>query len=34
LLGWIVLLPGVSHFTQLCADAFGAGPAATPVRSR
>ncbi|MEO3783898.1 isoprenylcysteine carboxylmethyltransferase family protein [Actinocorallia sp. B10E7] len=28
-LGWILLLPGISHFAQLCADAFGAGPSLT-----
>ncbi|MEV6157621.1 isoprenylcysteine carboxylmethyltransferase family protein [Nonomuraea sp. NPDC052129] len=27
LLGWVLLLPGVGWFAQLCADAFGAGPA-------
>jgi len=27
LLGWFLLLPGVGWFAQLCADAFGAGPA-------
>ncbi|MBT2232404.1 isoprenylcysteine carboxylmethyltransferase family protein [Nonomuraea sp. NEAU-A123] len=27
LLGWLLLLPGVGWFAQLCADAFGAGPA-------
>jgi hypothetical protein len=26
-LGWFLLLPGVGWFAQLCADAFGAGPA-------
>ncbi|TNY35111.1 methyltransferase family protein [Thermomonospora catenispora] len=31
LLGWILLLPGVLQFAQLCADAFGAGPALHPV---
>ncbi|MDN3352782.1 methyltransferase [Actinomadura sp. DC4] len=33
LAGWILLLPGLRHFTQLCADTFGAGPALTPVGS-
>jgi hypothetical protein len=33
LLGWTLLLPGLGRFAQLCADAFGAGPALTPVRS-
>ncbi|MGI8333982.1 methyltransferase family protein [Actinomadura scrupuli] len=28
LLGWTLLLPGLGRFAQLCADAFGAGPAA------
>ncbi|MFC4113201.1 methyltransferase family protein [Nonomuraea zeae] len=27
ILGWFLLLPGVGWFAQLCADAFGAGPA-------
>ncbi len=27
LTGWTLLLPGVGSFAQLCADAFGAGPA-------
>ncbi|WP_444962438.1 methyltransferase family protein [Nocardiopsis sp. M1B1] len=26
LAGWVLDLPGVRHFAQLCADAFGAGP--------
>ncbi|MCK9872726.1 isoprenylcysteine carboxylmethyltransferase family protein, partial [Nocardiopsis dassonvillei] len=26
LAGWALDLPGVRHFAQLCADAFGAGP--------
>ncbi|GAA2729999.1 methyltransferase [Actinocorallia aurantiaca] len=33
LLGWILLLPGLSHFAQLCADAFGAGPSLEPARN-
>ncbi|WP_018656704.1 methyltransferase family protein [Actinomadura flavalba] len=33
-LAWTLLLPGPRHFTRLCADAFGAGPAAEPARSR
>lgn len=31
LLGWTLNLPGLAHFAQLCADAFGAGPAAQPI---
>ncbi|WP_159941511.1 MULTISPECIES: isoprenylcysteine carboxylmethyltransferase family protein [unclassified Nocardiopsis] len=42
LTGWALDLPGVRHFAQLCADAFGAGPRpsrtgqedATPARPR
>lgn len=26
LVGWVLDLPGIRHFAQLCADAFGAGP--------
>jgi protein-S-isoprenylcysteine O-methyltransferase Ste14 len=33
LIGWTLLLPGLGRFAQLCADAFGAGPALTPVGS-
>ena len=33
LVGWTLLLPGPGRFAQLCADAFGAGPTLTPVRS-
>ena len=33
LAGWALLLPGAGRFAQLCADAFGAGPARVPVRS-
>ncbi|KAB2345198.1 methyltransferase family protein [Actinomadura rudentiformis] len=32
LLGWTLNLPGLNHFAQLCADTFGAGPAAQPAR--
>ncbi|GAB2827911.1 hypothetical protein GCM10022221_27770 [Actinocorallia aurea] len=32
LLGWTLDLPVLSRFAQLCADAFGAGPAAAPAR--
>ncbi|HEX2315280.1 MAG TPA: methyltransferase [Thermomonospora sp.] len=31
LLGWTLRLPGLAHFAQLCADTFGAAPAAQPV---
>lgn len=30
LAGWMLLLPGVGWFAQLCADAFGAGPRGVP----
>ncbi|MEU5884953.1 methyltransferase [Spirillospora sp. NPDC047279] len=32
LLGWTLNLPVLGRFAQLCADAFGAGPAAAPAR--
>ncbi|WP_432932000.1 methyltransferase family protein [Microbispora sp. CA-135349] len=30
LAGWVLLLPGLGWFAQLCADAFGAGPRSVP----
>ncbi|TQS31229.1 isoprenylcysteine carboxylmethyltransferase family protein [Microbispora sp. KK1-11] len=30
LAGWVLLLPGLGWFAQLCADAFGAGPRTVP----
>ncbi|WP_106401545.1 methyltransferase family protein [Actinocorallia populi] len=32
LLGWLLLLPGLGHCAQLCADAFGAGPSREAAR--
>jgi hypothetical protein len=30
LAGWLLLLPGVGWFVQLCVDAFGGGPRTLP----